>query len=299
MTGNREVRNGRNSAAQVREGNGEGGKETGRGNRTGKSGSMAAGRRHRILSGQMLLYEFRNTIGNPYVHIFGILMPVAMVIIICRAAAAQMDAAAVPYAITAIFLGTGALIPMATVLMGYGISHAQELEKGIIQRMELFGIRPRAILCNRILSEGIFMGIAYGIYFVTGYVVLDVQAPRSMGAVLYILCILAYAAICFGLAHAISTLLQKFGATYCVVMLVYFLFMILGGMMGITYDQLPEAMQFVARQLPVTYICRDFSTVWRGESYNFMPMLQAYLMLGALTGILLIGAMRRTRRKLH
>ena len=42
-----------------------------------------------LISGQMLLFEFRNTIGNPYVHIFGVGMPVLMMIIITRAVAGE------------------------------------------------------------------------------------------------------------------------------------------------------------------------------------------------------------------
>ena len=30
----------------------------------------------KLISPQMILFEFRNTIGNPYVHIFGVGMPI-------------------------------------------------------------------------------------------------------------------------------------------------------------------------------------------------------------------------------
>ena len=75
--------------------------------------------------------------------------------------------------------------------------------------------------------------------------------------------------------------------------------MILGGMMGISYDKMPGVMQLFARMLPVTYINRDFYTVWKGESYNFMPMIQSFLLLGAITGILLFVTVKRGERKLH
>ena len=88
-----------------------------------------------LLSGQMLLFEFRNTIGNPYVHIFGVGMPVLMMIIITRAVAGEMpEGPMLSAAVTSIFLGIGVLIPMATIFMGYAVSHAQELEKGIPQK---------------------------------------------------------------------------------------------------------------------------------------------------------------------
>lgn len=254
----------------------------------------------RLVSLQMLAFEFRKTIGNPYVHIFGVGMPVLMMIIITRAVGAEIaEGEILSSVVTTVFLGIGSLIPMATIFMGYGVSNAQEIEKGIPLRMELFGIRTGVSLCNRILSELIFMVIAFVIYFVVGYVAVDLKAPKASGAVLYGICILGFSVILFCLSHAISSMLKKFGLTYCVTMLLYFGLMILGGMMGISYDNMPSALQMVAKFLPVTYINRDFYTVWRGESYNFMPMLQSYLLMAAVAGILMFISIRRSSRKLH
>lgn len=258
------------------------------------------GNKRKLISFQMLLFEFRKTIGNPYVHIFGVGMPVLMAIIITRAVTGEIvDPEALAAVKTTIFLGIGAMIPMATIFMGYGVSHAQELEKGIPQRMELFGIRVSETLCNRILSEVVFMLIAFLIYFGVGYAFVGVEPPKVWGALLYVICILVFSVILFCMAHAIASLLKKFSLTYCVTMLLYFAQMILGGMMGISYDNMPSVLQAVARMLPVTYINRDFYTVWRGEHYNFVPMLQAYLMMGAMAGILLFLSVRKEMRKLH
>ncbi|MCM1194200.1 MAG: ABC transporter permease [Acetatifactor muris] len=248
----------------------------------------------------MLAFEFRNVIGNPYVHIFGVGMPILMAIIITRAVAGEMgEGEMLTSIVTSVFLGVGALIPMATIFMGYGIAHAQELEKGIPQRMELFGIRTEVSLANRILSELLFMLAAFGIYFVVGYGVVKVKAPTAGGAAAYAICMLVFSGILFCLAHGIAVLLRKFSRTYCVTMLLYFAMMILGGMMGITYDNMPAVMRAAARLLPVTYINRDFAAVWSGESYNFMPMVQSYLLLGAVAGILLFVTVRRETRRLH
>ena len=112
-------------------------------------------------------------------------------------------------------------------------------------------------------------------------------------------CILTLSVILFCLAHAIASMLRKFSLVYCVTMLIYFGMMILGGMMGISFDNMPSAMQAAAKLLPVTYINRDFAAIWVGESYNFMPMVQSYLLLGAVAGILLFFTVKRDSRKLH
>ena len=261
---------------------------------------MQNNHKRKTVSFQMLGFEFRKVIGNPYVHIFGVGMPVLMMIVVTRAVIGQMvDEAMVSQAETSVFLGIGALIPMATIFMGYGISNAQELEKGIPQRMELFGIRESVSLCNRILSEVIFMVFAFLVYFAAGYGLADLRAPKPVGVLLYVVCILGFSVILFCLSHAISSLLRKFSLTYCVTMIVYFAMMILGGMMGISFDNMPGPVQAAAKLLPVTYINRDFYTVWKGENYNFVPMLQSYLLMGAAAGILMFFTMKRRERKLH
>ena len=222
---------------------------------------MQNNHKRKTVSLQMLGFEFRKVIGNPYVHIFGVGMPVLMMIIITRAIGGEVPEGAMRIAMnTSVFLGIGSLIPMATIF-------------------------------NRILSEIIFMALAFLIYFVVGYVAVDLNAPTFSGGLLYLLCIFSFSVILFCLAHAISSLLRKFSLTYCVT--------ILGGMMGISFDNMPAAVQMVAKLLPVTYINRDFYTVWKGESYNFMPMLQSYLLMAAIAGIAIIFTMKRTERKLH
>lgn len=62
--------------------------------------------------------------------------------------------------------------------------------------------------------------------------------------------------------------------------------------MGISYQDLPKWVQSAAKLLPVTYINRDFYKIWTGETYNYIPMLQSYLFLGAVSGILLFLALR-------
>ena len=89
---------------------------------------MQNNHKRKTVSFQMLGFEFRKVIGNPYVHIFGVGMPVLMMIIITRAVMSQVAGPAMlEEANTSVFLGIGSLIPMATIFMGYGVSNAQEM----------------------------------------------------------------------------------------------------------------------------------------------------------------------------
>lgn len=250
------------------------------------------------LSPSLLLFEFRNITGNPYVHIFGIGLPVLMAIIFSTMMASQIQNAEIlSTAVTALFLGIGAMIPMAAILIGYAATYSMELEKGIPQRLELFGINAGMTIISRIIAELAFQICAFIIYFIVGVFVLDIRTPVASGLILYIVCMIALAIIAFALAHAVSLLFKRFSIVYCITMLIYFGVMIASGMMGIDYDMLPSAVQAAARLLPTMYIARDFGDIWLGKGYNFAPMLQAYLFVGALAGVLLFFGVRRSAGK--
>lgn len=257
-------------------------------------------KRRKLISLQMIQFELRNTTGNPYVHIFGIGLPILLVYMLSRVLVSEISNVSIrSMVITSLFLGIGAIIPLATVLIGYSASRAQELEKGIPQRMELFGIKAKESVCNKMISEIIFIIAAFAIYFAFGCLCMGIKAPTVSGALLYVICIFVLSVIVFCLAHALASIFKKFGITYCITMLLYFAIMLFSGMMGVTYENMSEGMQKIARLLPTTYINNDFYTVWTGESYNFMPMVQAYLFLAAIAGILLFVSLKRTARKLH
>ncbi len=253
--------------------------------------------RRKKVSRSLLLFEFRNVTGNPYVHIFGIGMPVFFAVVFSKMLASQIpNAAVLSRAVTANFLGIGTMIPMAVIFIGYAATYSLELEKGIPQRLELFGMDAGMTILNRILSELAFLVCSFLIYFAVGIFVLDIEAPTAAGLFWYAASVMALGIIAFALAHAISLFFQKFGIVYSLVMMLYFVVMLLSGLMGLSYEMLPSALRAVSRLLPTTYVARDFVDVWLGESYNFMPMLQAYLFAGTLSGILLLLAVRRSAR---
>lgn len=250
------------------------------------------------ISPSLLLFEFRNVTGNPYVHIFGIGMPVLLAVILAKVMASQIsDAGILSTMVTSIFLGVGAVIPLAVILIGYAATYSQELEKGIPQRLELFGIDAGMTIINRIISEMAFLVCSFAVYFIVGVFGLDIKAPTAAGLIWYIVCIAVLGIISFALAHAIALFFKKFGIVYSIAMMLYFGIMILSGMMGITYEMLPSPLQAVSRLLPTMYIQRDFADIWLGKGYNYMPMLQAYLFTGALSGILLLLSLKRNARK--
>lgn len=76
----------------------------------------------------------------------------------------------------------------------------------------------------------------------------------------------------------------------------YFLIMILSGMMGMGSDQLPEPMKTIAYTLPTTYISNEFIDFWQGQHYNFMPLIQSFLFFGTLAGIVVMLSLYQKRK---
>lgn len=252
------------------------------------------GKRTKIVTPQMLKFQMLNVIGNPYVHIFGVGFPIVLTLLITKIAVSELPTDEMaPMVTTSIYLGMGTIIPMAVLLMGYSINYAQELSKGIPERMQLFGIKKSVMFWNNVIVQTVFLAAAFIIFFLSGCIFSKIERPALSGFIIYILCMIVFSLICLSLAHGIACLCKNFGKTYCVSMLLYFAFMILGGMMGISYDNLPNWAQSAAKLLPVTYINRDFYQIWTGRSYHYMPMIQSYLFFAAVSGIILFLALKR------
>jgi ABC-2 type transport system permease protein len=248
------------------------------------------------LNWRLVQYELRNITGNIYVIFFGVFFPIMMSVLFSYVFKKQVPEDVYPQVITSTFITMSMIIPMAVLLIGYAANYSQELEKDIPLRLNLFGFRERVMLIAKMIAYLIFTTAALVIYFVTDSIILDLQVPKFSSALYFIVSLYVLSVILFILSHGLASLLRKFGPTYAVSMLLYFGFMILCGMMGVTVDQLPKALKLIAKTLPMSYISGDFIDFWQGGSYNFAPFIQSFLFFGAISCIILIISIRRNQR---
>lgn len=244
----------------------------------------------------LILYEIRNISGNFFVHFFGIVFPILMSLILTQAVGSQVPEVIRQDVVTSIVISMSLVCPLAIILIGYPANYSQEVEKGVPLRMRLFGYGEKSVILAKVIAQLIFLTIALGIFGIAEVVLIDIQKPALSSLLCLIGCLYLLAIILFILAHAIANILKRFGPTFAVTMTLYFLIMIVCGMMGVSTEQLPKALQAVANTLPMTYICNDFSDFWQGGSYNFVPLIQSFLFLGAFSGILLLFASYKDRR---
>ena len=245
------------------------------------------------LNKNIIMYEFRNILGNPFIFLFGVFLPVFMSVVISKAAMYEMGENVSTSADTAISLSVCVLIPMAAVLIGNGCAYSQEVENGIPLRMALFGFKERTIFMAKMIAELIFVTFSLVFYAVCESIFLDIQKPKVSSAICYIICIWLSSVIFFTLSTSIANFVKKFGPAFSIVMSLYFLIMMSCGMMGIGQSDLPKVLRIFSKMLPMSYMANDFIDFWQGGSYNFAPMIQAFLFLGAVSGILLFFSTKR------
>ena len=197
---------------------------------------------------------------------------------------------------TSIFITMSLITPMAIIFLGYAATYSQELENDIPLRMGLFGFSERFMMRAKIIAQVIVLTAALAIYTLVSYMALDLEIPSFSGAATLVICLYLMGVIFFILAHGLAHIFRKFGPTYALAMILYFGIMVLCGMMGIQTDQLPGFLQKIAALLPMSYVSSDFIDLWQGGNYNFMPLIQSFLFMGAISGILLLYANYKNRR---
>ena len=248
------------------------------------------------LSIRLIQYELRNISGNFFTIFFGIAFPILMSLIFSRTVMKDLTGEIRTTAMTGLYISISLILPMSILLIGYSVTYAQELEKEIPLRMQLFGYKQSTMLAAKLIAYFIFMTGAFLIYTIIDCMVLDIKMPTLFAGICYIVTLYLLGIIFFVLSHGIAGIFKKFGPTYAITMTLYFGFMMLSGLMGVQAENLPKAMQSIAYTLPMTYVSRDYIDFWQGGSYNFAPIIQAFLFLGAVSGILLMYSMKRNSR---
>ena len=247
---------------------------------------------------RLIKYEFRNTIGNAFTLIFGIVFPILM-----TSFCAPIFMEGVPdefksTALTAFFIGVATIIPLATVFMGYSANFSQELEKGVPLRLKLFGYEEKALIASKLIANLLLVTIAMIIYTTISYLTIDILVPSVKSAIILIVSLYVLTIITFVFAHGVALIFKKFAPTNAITMMIYFAIMILSGLFGAKPDDFPKALRFVSYLLPTTYISQDFIDFWQKGSYNFAPFIQSVIFFAVVSVLVLIFAVQRESRKL-
>ena len=245
---------------------------------------------------KMVLYELRNINGNFMTHFFGIVFPNIMCLLLSKTVGSQVPDNVRQEVLTSITRSMSLVMPMAIMLLGYGALYSREVERGIPLRMRLFGYSEKSEITAKLIAHLIFLTIAFIIFSLVQMIAMDIPKPAFSSLICLILSLYLLGIIFLVIAHSFAQIFKKFSITFGVSMFLYFMIMMITGMMGIETEQLPQTLQKIAGMFPMTYVSNDFASFWQGGSYNFMPYIQSLLFLGAIAGILLLYSMHKNRR---
>lgn len=244
---------------------------------------------------RLLKYELRNILGNPFVFGFGMVLPMVLYFLIAKTLKNEIPAKMIPAANAQLYVTMSLTIPLAIIFIGYASNYSQEVEKGIPQRMQLFGFSVRKMTTAKLLSELIVAGIGFFIYTLTAVTGTEIAKPQVSSVIMLAVSLILLAVIFFFQAQGFANIFRKFGPTYAVTMSLYFGTMILCGMMGIKTENLPTFAQKIAKTLPMYYISHDFTDYWEKGSYNAAPLIQSFLFIGAITCFIFLYSVKKKR----
>ncbi len=249
------------------------------------------------LSIRLIMYEIRNIKGNWFTVFFGLVFPIIMTLIFSQTFMKDLTGEIREKSMTGLYINMSLIIPLSILLIGYAVTYSQELEKDMPLRMHLFGFKQSTMLMAKLIANFLFTTGALLFYTFINSFILDVQIPTLSSAICYVVTLYLLSAIFFILAHGIAGIFKKFGPTYATTMTLYMCSMMVCGLMGVPVDTFPKGLQVISYALPMTYIGQDFVDFWQGGSYNFAPMIQSFLFLGAVSGIILLLSLKKNSRK--
>ena len=245
---------------------------------------------------KLIIYEIRNAIGNPFIAFFGIVFPVMMLMIITFSLRKQVPSSMIRETNTGVFITMSLIIPMAVILLGHSANYSQELEKEIPVRIAAVWLSQNSIMLAKIIAQTITLTAGLIFYSVFSYILVDLQSPKFSSALCLIGCLYLLGIFFFLFAHGLSNIFKKFGPY------VYDKYVCLlwehdslryDGHTDRTASQSAEACGiFPSNELHQ----QCFIEFWQGGSYNFGPMIQAFLFFGALCGLLVIYSNYKNRR---
>ncbi len=124
-------------------------------------------------------------------------------------------------------------MPMSIMFLGYGALYSQEVENEIPLRMHLYGYCEKSLIMAKVIAHLIFLSIAFIIYGIFQEIMLDIPKPAFSSLLCLLLSLYLIGVMFLLMVHSLANIFRKFSVTFGVSMFIYFLLMMLTGMMGL------------------------------------------------------------------
>jgi len=174
-----------------------------------------------------------------------------------------------------------AMIIATSGLLSISITMAGQREQGILRRLRTTPIHPFVILAAQVIVVFLMTCLGMVLLIVAGKLVYHLRFEGNALSVLagFILCSLSF----FALGFILAGLMPTARTAQVVGMVLLYPMLFLSGA-GIPRELLPDAIQKVAKFLPLTYVVNLLRGLWIGDSWG-----SHWLDVGVLVGMLLLG----------
>ena len=224
---------------------------------------------------QLLSYEFKNTVlGNFLIIFFGIVFPIFLFSII-SGTLSDVPENYREVVKTTLFISMSSIIPLSVMFIGHSAIYANELEKDVPLRLELFGFNKLQLLFSKCVIYFIFLMISLVSIFI-----------------FYLLSV-----VLLVISNSIALIFKKFGITYGITMILYFFIMFSSGMMGVTTKKLPEVMRVIGRCIPTYHLSDNYYKFWYGNSYDFKQIILSFLIIISFSLILFVTSIYINKKR--
>lgn len=245
-----------------------------------------------------LKYEAKVFIKSWYTIFFGAILGNMLALFIGMGMRRSVPAEILPRVLNSMAMSLLCLIPLVNGMISYAALTSMEFEKRIPLRLRLFGLSEGKRLVARIVVYTSVTYLFMAIYLLfNGLVLKNLLRPAAVGLLTVFVHYTLLLWLLIVLSHGISLFFSRFSPSYATVMMLYFAFMIFGGMMGVDIKDMPSWAQNIGHFLPFSYYPDAMGPVWTGNGTLPAGYYQALLTLIFFSGIILfIAFWKRTRR---
>ncbi|MDU4571158.1 MAG: ABC transporter permease [Finegoldia magna] len=196
-----------------------------------------------------------------------------------------------------IVLTISIISPLSIFLVGLSALFAKDLEEGVYDRLDLFSINHLSMAKYKFIVYYLFWTVCNIFYFGVMKYALGVNIPlisiiKHTGFVTLI------AVASFFIGYSICIFFKKFSISFSLSMGIYFLSMILGGMMGIQVEDMPKGIKKIAQLIPISHFSsiEYVNEVAKGSKLNY-SFFQSLIVLVLLSLVLFTISIYKNKRK--
>ena len=242
-----------------------------------------------------IIYEIKNNLGNFMGVFFGFILPIFMTILFYYVFKGQVAGDVAGFG-TQMVLQNLMMIPMALVLIGFSATFSSEIEQGVTLRLVLLHYNHKKQILAKFIGQFLTVLFSIILFCTVCLCIIPMKTPNIQILISYIICFFLLIVLFYLLAYSIASLTRKFSSAFGITMGLYFAVMILSGMMGVETNQFPGAMRFFSNLLPTSQMTQIFPKVWDSHMNNAAPLIQSFLFIGGICGVLLLWTYKKNRR---